>query len=104
MIRKLRWFFQRRQTGDDIEGRCERCGKRLKLVLTVLSKNEILILAIPCKDHPEDVMILWPQREDISTDKSKYLELFDKPSTVVNPIYRLFRYCNDKMNGVKSEY
>ena len=96
----LKWFFQRRQTEDDIEGRCECCGIRLNLLITVVSSNEIRILAVPCKDHPKDVMILWPKRKDILTDQTKYLTMLDKSSTVGNLVYKYFPdYDHDKKNG-----
>ncbi len=53
-------------TEYDFEGRCIKCKKRLKLkILKTESSQRIVLEIIPCKDHPEDGLILWPQRDDI---------------------------------------
>jgi hypothetical protein len=59
------WFFKRRMTKDDIEGRCEECGKRLPLTLKVIHQREISLSVFECSEHPGSTMILWPQRDDI---------------------------------------
>jgi uncharacterized Zn finger protein len=59
------WFFNRRMTQDDIEGRCEECGTRLPLTLKVIHQYEIRLIVSQCPEHPGAAHILWPQREDI---------------------------------------
>ena len=76
------WFFNRKQTEDDFEGRCEGCVKRLDLLVTVESITRIILDVIPCKDHPKDAMILWPIRKDlIRRDPKNFIAFFDKNST-----------------------
>ena len=76
------WFFNRKQTKDDFEGRCEWCAKRLDLLVTVESITRISLDVIPCKNHPNDAMILWPQREDlIRLSPKNFIKFFDKNST-----------------------
>jgi len=59
------WFFKRRMTEDDIEGRCEECGKRLPLTLKVIRQCETRLIVSQCPEHPGAALILWPQRNDI---------------------------------------
>ncbi len=49
----------------DFEGRCVKCHKRLNLQLTRVDSKCIKLRVISCEKHPEDSLILWPQREDI---------------------------------------
>ena len=49
----------------DFEGRCTKCHKYLPLILEVISKHEIRLTITPCIEHPEDSLILWPQRDDV---------------------------------------
>ena len=48
----------------DFEGRCEDCGHRLRLGVSVISREEIRVTVYPCEEHPEGAIILWPQREE----------------------------------------
>lgn len=76
------WFFRRRMATEDFEGRCECCAKRLKLYVMVITSRRIILDVIPCKDHPKDAMILWPQRKDlIRRDPKNFIKFFDKEST-----------------------
>jgi len=78
----LKWLFRRKQTEDDFEGRCEGCAKRLDLEVTVITSRRIILDVIPCKDHPKDAMILWPQRKDLIRRYPKnFIAFFDKNST-----------------------
>ena len=75
-------FFNRKQTKDDFEGHCKWCAKRLDLEVTVITPRRIILDVIPCKDHPDDAMILWPQRKDlIRRDPKNFIAFFDKNAT-----------------------
>lgn len=64
-IRKFKKLFSRVKREWDFEGRCVECHKPLPLKLIVITQCKIQLEAQPCKEHPNDSMILWPQRDDI---------------------------------------
>jgi len=49
----------------DFEGRCGKCGTRLLIVLKRMPPYSVKLTVVPCKLHPEESVILWPQREDL---------------------------------------
>ncbi|MHC4397515.1 MAG: hypothetical protein ACYS1A_17880 [Planctomycetota bacterium] len=50
---------------NDFEGRCGKCSKALNIILTRMPENCLHLEPEKCPDHPEESMILWPQRDDI---------------------------------------
>ena len=56
----------------DFEGRCEKCAEPLKLYITVISRDIIMLQVESCPQHPNSSHILWPKsRTDII---SKYFK------------------------------
>jgi hypothetical protein len=49
----------------DFEGRCVKCHKHLKLYLKVVGTNEVILTVEKCQEHPDNSLILWPQRDDV---------------------------------------
>lgn len=49
----------------DFQARCMTCHKDLNIKLTRLPNNNLNLEPIHCKEHPDDSVILWPQREDL---------------------------------------
>ncbi len=50
---------------NDFEGRCFKCKKNLDLNVAVVNKHKLILEVEPCKEHPDDSHILWPQRSDM---------------------------------------
>ena len=49
----------------DFEGRCVKCHKNLILYLKVVGSNKVTLEVEKCIEHPNDSLILWPQRDDV---------------------------------------
>jgi len=49
----------------DFEGRCVKCHKALDMKLNCFSSHSFRLDVVPCSEHPNDSVILWPQRDDI---------------------------------------
>lgn len=64
----LEWLKKRKKHEDrtwDFEGRCEECGRPLKLYMNVETRQKIILEVENCADHLGKAVILWPQREDV---------------------------------------
>ena len=49
----------------DFEGRCEVCAKNLVLFMTPVDRFKVVHDVARCPEHPNDALILYPNREDI---------------------------------------
>ena len=62
-------------TEYDFEGRCVKCHRRLGLTVKVMKPHEVVLSVNPCKVHPEDSFILWPQRDDLTRIEEEVNEI-----------------------------